>query len=108
MRTCPKYEYYSSRAGHIKVDRKWELIFAEYLDELGVRWERNKPRFPYINLKNRESTYCPVFFVYDWNEHIEIKGYKTELDECKWRQFPVEEKLSVWHKKDLKRINIIK
>jgi len=44
----------------------------------------------------------------DWNEHIEIKGYKTELDECKWRQFPVEEKLSVWHKKDLKRINIIK
>jgi len=63
MWTCPKYEYYSSRAGHIKVDRKWELIFAEYLDELGVRWERNKPRFPYINLKI-ENLPIVQFFLY--------------------------------------------
>lgn len=59
-------------------------------------------------LDGKETSQGFHFFVYDWNEHIEIKGYKTELDECKWRQFPVEEKLSVWHKKDLKRINIIK
>ena len=51
-----------------------------------------------------ESTYCPDFFVIDWNKYIEVKGYKTELDEIKWTQF--EEKLEVWDKNKLKSLGI--
>ena len=51
-----------------------------------------------------ESTYCPDFFVIDWNKYIEVKGYKTELDEIKWTQF--EEKLEIWDKNKLKSLGI--
>jgi hypothetical protein len=49
-------------------------------------------------------TYCPDFYVYDWDIFIEVKGYKTELDEIKWSQF--EEKIEIWDKKKLNDLDI--
>lgn len=100
-----KYEYESPIAGKIKVDGTWELKVAQYLDTLNVIWTRNKKRFDYINLENKKSTYCPDFFVFDWNSFIEVKGYETELDHCKWRQF--NQNLIIWREKDLKEKNIL-
>lgn len=62
-------------------------------------------RFPYINLKGKNSTYCPDFWVEDWNTFIEVKGYKTDLDDCKWRQF--KEPLKVWNLNKLKKLGIL-
>ncbi len=102
---CKKLDYHSEIAGDIKVDGGWELATAKYLDSINVNWVRNKKRFKYWNsIKNMESTYCPDFFVIDWNKYIEVKGYKTELDEIKWTQF--EEKLEVWDKNKLKSLGI--
>ena len=89
-----KYKYISPIAGEISVDGKWELGVAKYLDKLKVKWKRNTKRFPYINLKGTMSTYCPDFYVSDWSCYIEVKGYKTDLDKCKWSQFP--KKLLKW------------
>jgi len=89
-----KYDYISPIAGKIKVDGKWELAVAKYLDSLNINWYRNTKRFSYINLKGKKSTYCPDFYIYDWNSYLEIKGYKTDLDKCKWSQFP--KKLEIW------------
>lgn len=100
-----KYTYESPIAGKVKVDGTWELSVCKYLDNMKLQWKRNKTRFKYINLKNKESTYCPDFWVEDWKSYIEVKGYKTELDECKWKQFPA--KLLIWDKKVLKEKNII-
>jgi hypothetical protein len=36
---------------------------------------------------------------------FEIKGYETELDKCKWSQFP--KNLIIWKKKDLQKLNIL-
>lgn len=91
---CKKYDYTSPVAGTIKVDGTWELKVAKYLDTLGVKWSRNRKRFPYIKPDNKASTYQPDFFVDDWDTYIEVKGYETDLDRCKWSQF--KEKLLVW------------
>lgn len=97
---CKKLDYESPIAGKIKVDGNWELRVAIYLDRLGVNWSRNKKRFEYFNtLKNKKSTYCPDFYVDDWSTFIEVKGYKTELDEIKWRQFSYN--LEIWDKEKL-------
>jgi hypothetical protein len=89
-----KYDYTSLTAGTIKVDGTWELKVCHYLDSLGVKWERNRKRFPYIRPDGKKATYQPDFYVADWESFIEVKGYQTDLDECKWAQFP--HKLEVW------------
>ena len=89
-----KYTYTSSIAGKISVDGKWELGVVKHLDSLNIKWKRNTERFPYINPKGKKSTYCPDFYVYDWDCYIEVKGYETDLDKCKWSQFS--EKLEKW------------
>jgi len=85
---CKKYDYSSPIAGDIKVDGSWELIFCKYADAAKLNWKRNKQRFNYVKPNGKQSTYCPDFFVYDWNSFIEVKGYETDLDRAKWEQFP--------------------
>lgn len=102
---CPKYEYNSPIAGKIKVDGSWELKVCEYLDNLKVSWNRNKKRFTYINLEGTESTYCPDFWVESWQKYIEVKGYKTDLDDCKWSQF--KEPLEIWDQSKLEELKIL-
>lgn len=82
-----KYKHISPIAGEIYVDGTWELSFAQLLDRVNIPWDRNKKRFNYINLKSKKSTYQPDFFIPNWNKYIEVKGYKTDLDVCKWTQF---------------------
>ena len=99
-----KYDYHSNVAGDISVDGTWELLVAEYLDSLGVTWYRNKNKFVYIHLNGKEATYTPDFYVKDWDSYIEVKGYETALDKCKWSQFP--HKLLVWKKEKINEIKI--
>jgi hypothetical protein len=97
-----KYDYVSSKAGKISVDGTWELLVAKYLDSLNVTWNRNKNKFVYTHLNGKESTYTPDFYVKEWDAYIEVKGYETELDKCKWKQFP--HKLLVWKKEKINEI----
>ena len=102
---CKKIDYESKIAGKIKIDGTWELKFAQYLDSINVIWYRNKKRWKYIGLDGKEHTYCPDFYVNDWLSFIEIKGYETDLDRCKWNQFP--ENLKIFKRKELKELQII-
>jgi hypothetical protein len=76
-----------------------------YLDDNFISWKRNNKRFNYIKLDGKQATYCPDFWVEELDSYIEIKGYETELDRCKWSQFT--EKLIVYKKKDLQDIGLI-
>ena len=58
-----------------------------------------------MNLKNQISYYTPDFWVEELNGYLEIKGYETELDRCKWKQFS--ETLTIWKKKELKIFGMI-
>lgn len=96
---CNKIQYVSLIAGTVWVDGTWELAVAKWLDSKGYNWKRNTKRFPYKNLKGNISHYTPDFFVEELGGYIEVKGYETALDRCKWEQFP--EKLLVWKRKEL-------
>jgi hypothetical protein len=93
---CKKIKYESPVAGLISVDGTWELAVAKYLDKLKYNWRRNTKRFQYINLQGKISHYTPDFYVEELGGYLEVKGYETELDRCKWTQF--KEKLTIWKK----------
>lgn len=100
-----KYDYESPIAGKIKVDGTWELKTCKYFDDNNYNWVRNKKRFNYVDIDGKNRTYCPDFHLIDLNMYIEVKGYTTELDRTKWKQFP--EKLEIWDKKLLKSKKIL-
>ena len=68
-------------------------------------WKRNTKRFQYINLKGTISHYVPDFWVNELNSYIEVKGYETELDRCKWSQF--KDPLVVWKRTNGDEVNIV-
>jgi len=82
----------------------WELLYAKFLDQKNVRWQRCKERFSYT-YENKVRYYTPDFYLPDTNEYVEIKGYETEKDKIKWSQFPG--KLIVLKEKDLKQLGLI-
>lgn len=85
---CKKIKYNSPIAGTVYLDGKWEYDVAQWLDSQGLDWIRNKKKFKYMNPNGDQSNYTPDFWVDEWKAYIEVKGYETEKDRCKWRDFP--------------------
>lgn len=102
---CAKYKHISPIAGEVSLDGTWELAVAKWLDTNNCHWKRNTKRFPYTNLKGTTSHYTPDFWVEELGGYLEVKGYETELDRCKWSQFI--EPLTVWKKKTLMELKLI-
>jgi len=101
---CKKYTYSSPIAGIVSLDGTWELAVAKWLDENNYIWNRNTKRFPYYDTKNKLRYYTPDFYCKEFG-YIEVKGYETELDRCKWKHF--KEPLTVWKRKHLTEMNIL-
>ena len=99
---CKKIKYVSPIAGEVLLDGTWEEVTAKWLDGLKILWIRNKKRFAYINLEGNISHYTPDFYVEKLGGYLEVKGYETELDRCKWSQF--KENLLVFKKKEIESI----
>jgi hypothetical protein len=102
---CKKYKYVSPIAGEVYLDGTWELAVAEWLDKKQYNWKRNTKRFQYTNLKGTISHYVPDFWVEELNSYVEVKGYETELDRCKWSQF--KDPLVVWKRKELTEMKLL-
>lgn len=85
---------------------KWELNYAIYLDKtLGKnKWKKNRNKFYYF-FNNENHFYTPDFYLIEDDCYIEIKGYETEKDRAKWKQFP--HKLKVLKGKELYELGII-
>lgn len=79
--------YESPIAGRVFLDSSWELAYAKYLDENNIKWKRNWIKFPY-HVDETVHYYIPDFFLIDENCFVEIKGYKTDRDDLKWKEFP--------------------
>ena len=69
----------------IKFQGKWELDFYLWCINNDVQCIRNIKGFPYS--WNGDRTYFPDFFLPEKNVYVEVKGYKTDRDEAKWKQF---------------------
>ncbi len=78
---------------------KWEYAFAQLSDRDQLGWQRNKNRFAY-EFGGKIRYYTPDFV--RGEEYLEIKGFETEKDQAKWKQFP--HKLEVVRYEDLKKM----
>lgn len=84
---CRKIKYTSTICGDVLLDGKWELDVAKWLDANNIQWKRNVIRFPYFD-GDKLRHYTPDFYIADSDRYLEVKGYETELDRTKWKQFP--------------------
>jgi hypothetical protein len=85
----------------IKFQGNWELYFYKWCKANDVKCAR------YVGLGfkyfwNGERTYFPDFYLSEHKAYIEVKGYQTERDDAKWKQFP--NKLIVIKKEDIIKI----
>lgn len=87
-----------------KFQGNWEVGFAKYLDKLNIKWERPNKKFDY-KYNNDNHKYLPDFYLPDYNLYIEIKGYPTQRDFCKWEQFT--DNLDIYFGDDLYKLGII-
>jgi hypothetical protein len=84
----------------IKFQGSWELEFYKYCEFNSIECVRNTEGFKYV--WQGERTYYPDFYLPKYDTYVEVKGYKTERDEAKWKQFP--KKLLIIDKKDIDNI----
>lgn len=60
----------------------WEVKVANWLNLRNILWVRKK----YLKYKNTDGvnrTYCPDFYLSEFNIYIEVKGYFSQLDKNK-------------------------
>lgn len=92
---APKYKYKD-----FTVDGSWELEFCKWADANGIFYERNYDRFDY-HFEGINRKYKPDFKIDD-NLYVEIKGYQTDKNLAKWKQFP--HKLIILKRSQIDRI----
>ena len=71
--------YITADGREVEMDSSWEVLMAQRLDELGVRWIRdNSLKLGYITRGRRKRKYIPDFYLPDHDLYIEVKGYWTD------------------------------
>lgn len=84
----------------IKFQGSWELRYYEHCLSKGILIERCKEHFPYE--WNGTRSYNPDFYLPETDTYVEVKGYETDRDRAKWRDFP--KTLIVIKSKELKEL----
>jgi hypothetical protein len=72
----------------INVQGTWEFDFYCWCKEQNLLISRVVTPFAYEF--NGRKNYFPDFYLSDFDLYVEIKGYRTEKDNAKWKQFPNE------------------
>ena len=69
---------------NMTLDSQWEVDFARWLDKNFVLWERPDKGFEYY-YKDKKHIYFPDFYLPQLDIYVEVKGFKREKDEYKWK-----------------------
>lgn len=70
----------------VLMDSTWETAMANRLDELNVKWKRDKSiKLKYLSKSGRKRNYIPDFYLPDYDIYIEVKGYWTEAAKHKMK-----------------------
>lgn len=83
----------------LKVRGSWEKIFVEWCNSMNILCMVPNTSFEY-QFEGNTRMYFPDFYLPLYDIWVEVKGYETEKDRCKWRDFP--HKLMVLKKKEIK------
>lgn len=65
----------------------WELTVAKWFDDNDISWVRPTDPIPY-QWKGKWHLYFPDFYLPNYDVFVEVKGYETERDKCKWASTP--------------------
>ena len=84
----------------IKFQGQLELDFYKWAKDQGFDPKRPDRAFRYF--WNGERWYHPDFYIEKLATYIEVKGYETDRDRAKWKQFP--EKLIIIKEQQIKQI----
>ena len=95
---CGRVKHYIYNG--FKIDGKWELEVAKYLDSKNIKWIKPIKGFEYI-WNNDIHIYYPDFYLPEYDYYIEVKGYQRERDLCKWNSV---ERLIIIKDKEIKSI----
>lgn len=96
--------------GDLRMDSRWEVSTANYLQENNYAWRYSPSGF----MLSDGRVYYPDFFTYDLDDKldhlIEVKGYFREENKQKFEQFKSEYPeihIELWQKTELKERGII-
>lgn len=70
-----KYITYINRLNEKMVLNQEEVIVAQYLDRLNLKWHRNWTGFFYIDLNGKNRNFYPDFYIEDYDLYVEYKGW---------------------------------
>ena len=102
---CKAYYFHSRSAGVVHLNGTWELQYAAlYLEQSVISWKRVTTGFTY-EYEGKTFNYYPDFYLPDTKQYVEVKGYKTPKDECKWATFRLHHELIVVTSKELTLID---
>ncbi|MFA5586614.1 MAG: hypothetical protein WDA02_08765 [Saccharofermentanales bacterium] len=83
-----------------KLNGKWELEVAKWLDINNIKWTNIINGFNY-EWNGKIHKYFPDFYLTDFNIYIEVKGYQRDRDIQKWKSLS---NLIVLKKQEIKLI----
>ena len=84
---CKKVLFTRTNGEIVSLQGSWEVKFAKFLESKSLEWKRNKVGHKYM-FEEKEHLYFPDFWVKEFDSYVEVKGYETEKDRAKWKQFP--------------------
>lgn len=86
----------------VKLNSTWELIVIKWLNQYNIEWIRNKTGFKYYwDESDSIHTYFPDLYLPKYDRYIEVKGYETNRDRCKW---PAVDNLIIIKQAEIKQI----
>jgi hypothetical protein len=84
---CKHISYTKKDGTVVKIQGSWEEKLVKFLDDNNINWNRNRVGYKYL-FENKEHLYFPDFYLMDYEIYVEVKGYETDRDREKWKQFP--------------------
>lgn len=84
---CKSVLYTKKDGTQVWIQGSWEEKFALFLDSQNVNWTKNRVGYKY-EYNGKNHLYFPDFHLPDFSFYVEVKGYETDKDRAKWKQFP--------------------
>lgn len=79
---------YDGPRGHETFRSEWEMFYARWLDASGFVWEYEKKTFQFQH-NGQLTSYTPDFYLPDFDEYVEVKGYYSDKNKAKMEAFHI-------------------
>jgi len=107
---CKWYSYEKKDGSICKVQGRWELAYASWLDQNNINFIAHRGRISYNNVEGKMRSYYPDFYLPDSDLYIDVKNeYHYSLDKEKFNLIVEQNsdiKIKILFKKDLEDLGV--